>query len=346
MGFRKDAVVNFQPADWWQDTTQRRMTLANELRNLSSVSSLSLSDRLPASSGWSSRTVTYREDSSELEVNIYMKKADTNYLHVYDIELLAGRNYHPSDTLNELLINETAVSAFGFDNPAEAVGKSIELNESLLLPVVGVVRDFHDGSLHQKIHPVMIGSQAAQQLGTFNILLATHDASGDQVKHSLEQVEQAYRRFYPEVPFECQFYDDTIAGFYTTEQRMARLINVATGLAIFISCLGLLGLVSFTTHQRVKEIGIRKVLGATVAQLVTLFSREFVGLVLISFAIAAPLAWYFTNQWLHDFAYRTDMGVMLFVVTVLSALGLALLTVGLRAWRAALANPVDSLRNE
>ncbi len=346
MGFQKDAIVHFQPDQWWQDTTQRRVTLANELRNLSGVSALSLSGRLPASSGWSSRTVTYQTDTSEAKVNIYIKQADTSFLKVYGIKLLAGRNYHVSDTLHELLLNETAAKAFGFEPPAEAVGQLIALDENRLLPVVGVVRDFHDGPLYEKIHPVMMGSEESRRLGNFNLLLATQGKQGEQVEQSLAQIEKVYQRFYPEAPFEYQFYEDTIAKFYEAEQRTARLINVATGLGIFISCLGLLGLVSFTTNQRIKEIGIRKVLGATVAQIVTLFSLEFVGLVFISFIIAAPIAWYLASEWLSRFAYRTDIGVAIFILTVLSALGLALLTVGLRSWYAALANPVDSLRNE
>ena len=354
MGFRHDAVVYFELSleDIWEDATSRRVDLANELRRLSSVSGVSLSNSLPATFGWSTRPFVYSTDTSQTEVNLYMKQADTSFLRVYDIPLLAGRNYQPSDSLTELLLNETAVAAFGFASPDEAVGQSVRFGENEWYPVVGVVPDFHDRPLHTKVDPVAIGNTERQNLGTFNILLSVQDKSGNQIKHSLEQIEQAYRQRYPDAPFEYRFYDDTITEFYAAEQRMARLINVATGLAIFISCLGLLGLVSFTTNQRVKEIGIRKVLGATevlgatVAQLVALFSREFVGLVVVSFVIAAPLAWYFANEWLRGFAYRTDIGVALFIVTVLSALGLALLTVGLRAWRAALANPVDSLRYE
>lgn len=346
MGFRKDAVVHFQAPNFWQDTTQRRITLANELRELSGVSALSLSNMLPASQGWSSRTVTYQRDISETKVNIYIKQADTSFLEVYGIELLAGRSYHYSDTLNELLLNETAAKAFGFDPPTQAVGQLIQLNKNSSLPVVGVVRDFHDGPLYEKIHPIMMGSSDVQRSANFNILLASRGKQGEEVKGVIAQIEQVFKQFYPEEPFEYQFYDDTIANFYETEQRTAGLINVATGLGIFISCLGLLGLASFTTNQRIKEIGIRKVLGATAAQLVVLFTREFIWLVLISFIIAAPLAWYFGSEWLNRFAYRTNIGLAIFLLTMLSALVLALLTVGLRSWHAALANPVDSLRNE
>jgi predicted permease len=345
MGFKKDAVIHYRPQNWWRDTTENRFLVANELRALSSVSAVSLSGRLPASTGWSTRTVSYVDDTIKTEVNITIKEADTSFLRVYGIELLAGRNYFPSDTTNELLLNETAIIAFGFKDPEEAIGELIQINENKELPVVGVVRDFHDGPLHKKISPVMMGSNRRNS-GSTSILLATKGREVSDLQHALAQIEQVYKKFYPDQPFDYKFYDETIASFYETEQRTARLINVTTGLAIFISCLGLLGLVSFTTHQRVKEIGIRKVLGATVAQLIALFSQEFVKLVLISFFIAAPLAWYFAQEWLAGFAYRTDLGVFTFLLTILSALGLALLTVGLRSWKAALANPADSLRNE
>ncbi|WKN40686.1 ABC transporter permease [Tunicatimonas pelagia] len=345
LGFSEDAVVHFSIPPGWQDTTQRRFLLTNELRELSSISAVSVSGLLPTSAYRSTRTITYQTDTSEIEVQLSIKEADTSFLSVYGIELLAGRNYRFSDTLNELLINETAVKAFGLNSPSEAIGTFIHFNESKKLPIVGVVSDFHDGTLHDKISPIMIGS-GILNMGNVNILLASSGEQISGVQRSLTQVEQVLKKFYPAQPFDYQFFDETIASFYETERQTAKLINVATGLAIFISCLGLLGLVSFTTHQRVKEIGIRKVLGATVTQLIALFSREFASLIIISFVIAAPLAWYFAHRWLADFAYRVDVGLFVFVATLASASVLALLTVGIRSWQAALANPVDSLRNE
>ena len=336
--------MHIQPTNWSKDTTQRRVNLVQELRTLSRVAAASNSF-LPATSGYSSRVATYQTDTSEVEVQIYVKQGDTSFLDVFDIELLAGRNYRASDTLNEVLINETTAKALGFTPLTQAIGNTIRVNNRTH-PVVGVVRDFHDGPLYTKIRPLVIGAKEPRYIANINIRLASSGKQASAIQESLAQIEQVYKQFYPEEPFEYKFYDETIAGFYKSDQRTARLINVTTGLAIFISCLGLLGLVSFTTNQRIKEIGIRKVLGATVTQLIALFSREFAGLVLLSFVIAGPLAWYFAQEWLSGFAYRTDMGVVTFLLTILSALGLALLTVGLRSWQASLANPVDSLRNE
>ncbi|MGB3588556.1 MAG: ABC transporter permease [Tunicatimonas sp.] len=344
MGFNEDAVVYFSSSHWWRDTTQNRFLLAEELQKISSVSAISLSNTRPANEGGSSQVVSYLTDTSKVEVNLSKKFADTSFIETYEMELLAGRNYYLSDTIGELVINETAAKAFGFSEPSEAVGELIQYHSNKMIPIVGVVADFHDGPLHKKISPLALISEK-RNFTSFNIRLANNQQASA-IQQSLAQIEQAYKKFYPNQPFNYKFYDDTIASFYETERRTAKLINVATGLAIFISCLGLLGLVSFTTHQRVKEIGIRKVLGATVTQIIALFSREFVGLIVISFAIAAPMAWYFAQGWLADFAYRVDVGLFVFVATLLFASLLALLTVGVRSWQAALANPVDSLRNE
>lgn len=345
MGFNKDAVVNFASPHWWRDATQSRFLLAKELQQLSSVSAISFSNMPPASEGGSSQGVSYLTDTSKVEVMLHKLFADTSFLKVYEIELLAGRNYHLSDTISELVINETAAKAFGFDTPSAAVGKLLQYRKNKMVPIVGVVADFHDGPLHKKINPLALISEK-RNFNKFNVRLSSAGQQASDIQASLAQIEQAFKKFYPDQPFDYQFFDETIASFYDTERRTAKLINVATGLAIFISCLGLLGLVSFTTHQRVKEIGIRKVLGASVNQLIALFSREFVSLIVISFVIAAPLAWYFAHRWLSDFAYRVDVGLFVFVATLASASILALLTVGIRSWQAALANPVDSLRNE
>ncbi|SDJ85938.1 duplicated orphan permease [Catalinimonas alkaloidigena] len=343
MGFRADALIHFSAPHWWEDTTDRRFTLAEELRRLPEVSSLTLGT-LPSFYGWSSNTATFQSDSAEVEISLYRKMSDTAYLRTYEIPLLAGRNLHASDTVAEVVLNETAARAFGFAQPGDIVGQTIQINQRPV-PVVGVVRDFHDSPLRDKIKPIMLGMEKSS-LNTFGLRFHSRGKSGDEVQRLLQQVETRFKAFYPDAPFEYAFYDDTITNFYKTERRTARTVNAATLLAVFISCLGLFGLISFTTHQRTKEIGIRKVLGASVTNIMLLFSREFVGLVLAAFVVAAPLAWYFGRDWLDQFAYRISIGPGIFVVTALAALAIALFTVSLQTWRAALANPVDSLRSE
>ena len=345
MGFRTEAIVHFQTPLVWEDTTNRRYVLANELRNLSEVARLSMSNTLPANDGHSSSGVKLYTDTTDSKLQMYHKMVDTAFLSTYDLSLIAGRNLLPSDTLKEVILNETATQQLGFTHPAEALGHRIDKGGGQLYPIVGVVTDFHDGSLHEAIHPLMLGADRSV-LNVFNVRLSVPKQGSVDLQAALQSLEQTFKRFYPELPFEYHFYDDTIAGFYKTEQRTAKIINAAMVLAVLISCLGLFGLVSFTTHQRTKEVGIRKVLGASVRSLLVMFSREFVWLVLIAFVIAAPLAWYFTRDWLANFAYRIAVGPGIFILTVTTALIIALLTVGFQAWRAATANPVDALRSE
>lgn len=345
MGFRTDAIVHFQTPLVWEDTTNRRYVLANELRNLSEVDHLSMSNLIPAADSYNSSMIKFRTDKATIELQMHRKTIDTAFLSTYDLSLLAGRNLLPSDTLKEVVLNETATRQLGFARPADVIGQMIDRGGGKWYPVVGVVADFHDGPLHEAIHPLMLEGGRGQ-LNIFNVRLSAPKQGKVDLQAALRSLERTFKRFYPELPFEYHFYDDTIAGFYETEQRTAKIINAAMVLAVLISCLGLFGLVSFTTHQRTKEVGIRKVLGASVRSLLVMFSKEFVWLILIAFVIAAPLAWYFTRDWLADFAYRIAVGPGIFVLTVTTALIIALLTVGFQAWRAATANPVDALRNE
>jgi predicted lysophospholipase L1 biosynthesis ABC-type transport system permease subunit len=179
-----------------------------------------------------------------------------------------------------------------------------------------------------------------------HLLLASRVADADVWKRAIQKTEAAFKSLYPEENFTYDFFDQRIAQFYDAEQKLLRLLAWATGLCIFISCLGLLGLVVFTTHTRTKEIGVRKVLGASVAQLVMLLSKDFVILVLGAFLVAAPLAAWFTHDWLQGFAYRVGISWWIFVVTALGMLLLALLILGIRTVKAAAANPVNSLRTE
>jgi putative ABC transport system permease protein len=303
-----------------------------------------MSNDPPSSNGWSSQSVKVNNGSEEISVNAYRKFGDTQYLKFYNIELLAGRNLMASDTVKEYLINETMMKTIGFTNPEEALDKII-IQGKKKFPIVGVVKDFHTRSLHDAIDPVMMANEQ-KNFSCFNIRFQTTNQSGDKLKAGLDKIEMAWKKVYPEVPFEHQFLDDTIKNYYKTEQRTSKLAKTAMGLAIFISCLGLFGLVSFTASQRTKEIGIRKVLGASVRQIVMLLSKDFILLVVLAFVIALPVALYASNQWLSSFPYRTDLPIWMFVVTGLAALMIAFITVSLQTVRAATVNPVESLRNE
>ncbi|MEZ4988827.1 MAG: FtsX-like permease family protein [Saprospiraceae bacterium] len=341
MGFSKDAIVYLNLP--WRDTSQKYL-LAEELKRWPEISNISLHGSPPAESGYSSSVIKFQKDGEELSHNVFRKFGDTSYVHLYDLHLLAGRNIQPSDTVKEMIINETYARQLGFQKPAEAIGQYLEYNDKKV-PIVGLVQDFHFRSLHQVIEPVAIADDHSSY-GTLGLKLATGSTSGTQLESLLARLEEQWKRFYPDNNFHYEFLDEAIANFYESEQRTAKLVRTATLIAILISCLGLFGLVSFAANQRTKEIGIRKVLGATVSSIVGLLSREFLLLVIVAFALATPFAWWATRQWLGDFAYHIHLSWWLFALCGGLGLLVAFLTMSVQAIRAALNNPVDSLKSE
>jgi putative ABC transport system permease protein len=210
---------------------------------------------------------------------------------------------------------------------------------------VGVMADFNQQSLHELVKPLAFASQN-QYSSTFHIALKPQNAAGASWKNTISKIESAFKKYYPEEEFSYEFFDESIARFYKSEQDLSRLLKWATGLAIFISCMGLLGLVIYTTNLRTKEIGVRKVLGASVSNIVSLLSKDFIVLVIIAFIIAAPLAWWAMNKWLENFAYRTSINWWVFVASGVSMIIIALITLSIQTIKAAMANPVKSLRTE
>jgi ABC-type antimicrobial peptide transport system permease subunit len=309
---------------------------------------MSLSQSTPAEFGYSTTLMHYKEEGKKsLENNVHRKSADENYLKLYSIKLLAGRNIQNSDTLRELIINETYAKTLGFKRPEDALGKDLwmGLKGEVRLPIVGVFADFHIQSLHQIIQPTFIGCENKYS-NTINVKLHSHNLQVADFQKVMKKVEKEWQGIFPNEKFEYEFLDDKIAKFYKKEQKTAHLLSIATAIAIFISCIGLFGLVTYSVAQRTKEIGIRKVLGATVAQIITLLSLDFLKLVIISIVIASPIAYYFAQQWLLDFAYRMNLSWLIFVSAALISIAITLLTVSVRAIRAALRNPVESLRYE
>jgi len=270
---------------------------------------------------------------------------DENYVPLFGLKIVAGRNLSHSDTLKEYLLNETCAKALGFSKPADAIGKTVEMGMSdSKRQVVGVVKDFHSKSLHEVITPFFMGTLKGRAR-TVSIKLAT-GTGVDGFKTTIAQVEKAWKKVYPNEKFEYAFLDQTIAGFYDKEQKTAQLMKTAMLIAIFISCMGLFGLATFTAQQRVKEIGIRKVLGASVTNIVSMLSKDFLVLVIIALLIASPIAFYLMYNWLQDFAYRVNISLWMFLSSGLAAIIIAFATVSFQAIKAALANPVNSLRNE
>ena len=342
MGFRQDAIVTFRT--YWLDESGKKFVLLNKIRQMPQVEGVSLSYATPAQGGYSTTDLKFNNGKKEIALNVHRKSGDENFIKLYGIPLLAGRNVHSSDTLRELLINQTCAQALGFKQAREAVGQFVTLADKKV-PIVGVVADFHVQSLHTAIQPAFIGSEN-ENANTISLKLATHGKPATEVKAIMAKIEKEFKNLYPDQQFDYAFFDETIAHFYDNEQKIATIVRLATGLAIFIACLGLLGLVAFTVTQRTKEIGIRKVLGASVSSIVSLLSQDFLKLVLLANVIAWPLAGWAMHRWLQDFAYRTPLSWWLFALAGISAVLIALVAVSFQAIKAAVANPVKSLRTE
>jgi ABC-type antimicrobial peptide transport system permease subunit len=245
----------------------------------------------------------------------------------------------PSDTIREIVVNQTLLKKLGVTEPQQAIGKTITLFGKKY-PLVGVVKDFHITSLKEEIVPVLITTDK-RVYWQANIQLQTQHLA-----ETMAAIDKNYKSVYPQSLFEYEFVEEAVAGFYKEEKKLANLFRVFVTIAILISCLGLYGLVSFLAAQKVKEIGIRKILGASLADIIILLSKDFIQLVVIAFIIASPIAWYAMTQWLQNFEYRAPIGWWVFALAGLIAVLIALVTISFQAVKAAVANPVNSLRSE
>ena len=344
MGFKKEAIVYFYTPFNTSHPEEKNNLLINLLHHIPGISQLSLAGEPPASGGINSELMTYNDGKQDIHTDVQLKSADTAYINIYGLRLLAGRNLSPSpDGPRQLVINRTYAHILGFTDPRQAPGKTINKNKYL---IVGVIEDFHQASLHKAIKPLALTPGNPQMTHFVHIALPNTPAGRTTWKTTIAATEKAYKKVFPGEDFHYQFFDESIAKFYTSEQHISSLLRWATGLTIFISCLGLLGLVIYATHLRTKEIGVRKVLGASVTQIVSLLSKDFVKLVCIAYTIAVPIAWYSTHRWMQNFAYRTTISWWVYAVSGLIMLLIALLTLSLQTIRAANANPVRSLRTE
>jgi predicted permease len=346
LGYRKDAIINFT-IPWRELNASKKQVLLEKFRSIPEIKMVSLSGIAPASKGFSSTNLSFDDGKKTVDKQVEIRLADADYFNLYQLKLVAGKMLQPSDTVTkEYIVNEAYAREMGYAHPADIVGKFIKRgNDKTALPIVGVVADFHTQSLHQAIKPLAFHAKS-KDANTFHILLPAQQAGANTWKQALTKIDQALKELYPQRSFDYAFFDEQIAAFYKTEQSMAGLLTWASALAVIISCLGLLGLVIYTTHQRVKEIGVRKVLGASVTHIISLLSKDFVVLVILAFVITAPLAGWAAKTWLQNFAYRTSVSWWIFAAGGAIMLLIALLTVSIQTVRAALANPVKALRTE
>jgi putative ABC transport system permease protein len=340
MGFTKKAIIN---AGFPGDSLSRTKVdfLKNELNKTPGVENVSLSSFKPSEGGgwYTDLRVESNHSATRPDMIVCMKPADTGYFRLYNLPVVAGRIYFPSDTVREFVVNETVVKNLGIRKPGDVIGKLININGKTC-PIVGVVKDFHVYSLRDPIGPVVLTTMK-NQYGLANIKVNMSRA-----KSIIASMQNTWNKYFPDYVFEYGFLDQSIANYYKQENQLSVLYKLFSCIAISISCLGLYGLISFMAVQRKKEIGIRKVLGAPVRDIVILLSKEFTLLITIAFLIAAPIAWYFMHQWIQQYTYRIMIGVWFFAATILCSLLIAWLTVGYTAIKAAMANPAKSLRTE
>jgi putative ABC transport system permease protein len=290
----------------------------------------------------------YKEGKTVNDAKIvHTNWVDESLLQTLDIKPFAGRLFSkefPSDTSFRIILNEKAINEVGFRSPQEAIGRKVHFDwrgEKYTWTIIGVVKDFHFQDLHVPIEPY--GFQLNSQ-PNYNYLIV-HAKAGD-ISSLLKSINASWHKLNPNEPFEYSFLDEDFQKNYAAENRLSNIVGYFTFIAILISCLGLFGLATFSAEQRIKEIGVRKVLGASVTGIVALLSKDFLKLVAVAIVIASPVAWFVMNKWLQDFAYRTNISWTVFVITTVAALLIALITISFQAIRAAIMNPVKSLRTE
>ena len=342
LGFEHEAVVNIQmPYKFYHDADVNPFIYKEALKKHSQIAGVALGHE-PLNSSYWGNVYTLANDTGKIQLNSPRKYIDEEYLDLYKIKLLAGRNLKAGDT--GILVNESTLKELGIKTPEEAIGKSLNDYSNKTITILGVVKDFNQRSLREKKAPLLLMlSTNRGELQMFNIKLAN---DRKQWAAGLAILEKEWRKFYPNTPFEYTFNDERIKSIYESEQRTSKLINLATVITILISCFGLFGLSTLTASQRTKEIGIRKVLGASSMRIVALLSKDFAQLIIVAILIASPAAWWAMNKWLETFVYRITIEWWMFALAGLSALLIASFTISYQATKAALLNPVKSLRDE
>ncbi len=317
-------------------------TIKNEFKAIPNVLSVAISHGLPGGGGANAHSAFENRQGAMQPLNINMYDVDYDFIPVYGMKVIAGRTFSTdfaTDSTKATVINEATVKILGYTSPNDAIGKKFQQwgREGT---IIGVVKDFHYRSLQENVDPLNM------RINPSNARIFTLKIASKGIPATIAAVENKWKVLIPQRPFNYVFVDDNFNKQYSTEDRFGKLFMYFAVLAIFISCLGLLGLASYSTLQRTREIGIRKVLGASIPGIVNMLSKEFLQLVLIAALIAFPLSWYGTHIWLKGYAYKVNVGWMVFAVAGLLAFTIAILTVSFQAIKASLANPVKSLRSE
>jgi putative ABC transport system permease protein len=350
LGFNKEQVIYFQVRDSLEKNMKTLETFKNELKALPNVVSVTSGYGLPGDmfAGENVKLPT-AEGDKEQTINLFI--GDHDYIKTLGLKLIAGRDFSKdmsTDVDESFIINETAVKQFGFNSPEKALGQIIKwdkwiadsLHPQKIGKVIGVVQDFHYKSLHEKVTASVI-----QLYPPIQYKVAAKLRTAD-MKSTIASINSLWSQFVPGYPLDYKFMDETYGTMYASEEKLGSLLWIFTIMAIVVGCMGLFALAAFSAEQRTKEIGIRKVLGASVLNIMGLLSKHFVLLVLLSVVIAFPIAWWAMNNWLEDFPYRVNISWWVFAIAAIAAVLIALITVSFQSIKAATTNPVKSLRTE
>ncbi|WP_254412402.1 ABC transporter permease [Dyadobacter diqingensis] len=340
LGYSKDQVILLQAAG---DSATNYEAISQQLKENSGITEVGRSSRIPSGrllDSWGAY-VMKGDSMAPTDISIKSLAVDEDFILTYKIKMAAGRNFskqYPTDKAEGFVLNATAARLLGWKNPQEAVGNRFGYGD-IRGQIIGITEDYHFESLHQKVAPIVMFMHG-------NMRWISVQVSGGDITGSIAHIKKVWESRFPGKPFVYEFLDERFGRLYAREQTQQLLFGVFAGIAIFISCLGLLGLSMFMAELRVKEIGVRKVLGASVSNLVVLLSNDFLKLVLIAIVIASPIAWYGMHRWLQEFAYHTEISAWIFIAAGALSAGIAMLTISFQSIKAALKNPIASLKSE
>lgn len=341
LGFKSDAIITIETPRG--AGYAKVAVLAQRVEQVRGVNKVALQWVSPMTENTRGMKLKFNRADAK-ETGVTQVAGNENFIPLYQIPLLAGRNLAASDTVREFVINKSLSQIMGDKDPAASIGKTLYWNDKPY-PVVGVVSDFHTSSLHDPITPLCIINRPDRE-SALAIQLDLKGKDAGRMNAVLSQIQKQWKQIYPEGLFSYRFYDESLAMLYEKDRKTATLVSTAMAITIFISCMGLFGLSLFTARKKAREISIRKILGASATQIAAMLSKDVIILVVIAFFIASPLAWYCMNQWLQGFAYRVQINGWVFILAGVAALLIALLTVSFQAIKAAIINPVINLRAE
>lgn len=337
MGINSENIIEMPVYDANQTNFEN---LRNRISEIDGVELVSFSNTGAASSStWGGKIYYVKNDAEEIASNVVqVKNIDDQYLDIYDIELLAGRNIR-EDSIREYLLSEATVKALGVKNYEEMLGATVQV-WGTDGKVVGIIKDFYTTSLHQERPPLALWYDKE------NFTQAAVKIDNSQANIILPTIQKEWELSYPDYLFTYSYLDDTINQFYINEARMKRTFSLFTGIALFIGAIGLLGLLSYIVRSRTKEIGVRKVLGASISEIMQLLTVDFVKLVVVAFFIAVPISWFFMNQWLQDFSNRVTINISVFAIAFCTSVLITLIIIAYKAFQASIINPVKVLKDE